>query len=97
LKINQASLFEEVKLYFTEAMLGMSSWRNIEKNRGQIEIRTCTRYSSLNWLNQGEEWLGLRSIFRIEAEISLGDEIKVDRKRLSFRSSSSESGVVLTC
>jgi len=41
LKGNQGTLFEDVKLYFSEIHEGMSSWQTLEKNRGRIESRTC--------------------------------------------------------
>ena len=56
LKGNQGTLFEDVKLYFTEKHLGMHSARTIEKNRGQVETRTCIKTDEISWLQQKKEW-----------------------------------------
>ncbi len=69
LKGNQGTLFEDVQLYFEEIQYGMSCARTVEKNRGQVEIRTCTKIDDLLWLNQKAEWKGLKSIFLIDSEI----------------------------
>jgi predicted transposase YbfD/YdcC len=70
LKGNQGTLFEDVKLYFSEIHEGMSCWQMLEKNRGRIEIRTCTVSSDIGWLEQKKEWKGLKSIFKVDSEIS---------------------------
>ena len=69
LKGNQGTLFEDVKLYFTEIEHGMSCSRTIEKNRGQVEIRTCTKTEKIQWLNNFENWKNFKTIFKIDSEI----------------------------
>lgn len=69
LKGNQGGLFDDVKLYFTDSEFGMSCSRSLEKNRGQVEIRTCTKTEDISWLSQKEQWQGLNSLFCIESEI----------------------------
>jgi predicted transposase YbfD/YdcC len=68
LKGNQGTLFEDVRLYFSEINEGMSSWRTLEKNRGRVECRTCTLSFDIEWLAQKEEWKGLKGILRIDSE-----------------------------
>ncbi len=80
LKGNQGTLFEDVKLYFTEIMDEMSSFRTLEKNRGQVEIRTCTKTEEVKWLNQYPEWKGLKALFQVESEISLGNKVKKEKR-----------------
>ena len=65
LKGNQRALHEDVKLYFSIVQEGMSSARSVEKNRGRLEIRTCTVASS-DWINGKENWKGLNTVFRVE-------------------------------
>lgn len=74
LKGNQGTLFENVKLYFTEKHIGIHCARTIEKNRGQVEIRTCTKTDEISWLHQKKEWEKLKSIFVIEAETIKGEK-----------------------
>lgn len=74
LKGNQGTLFEDVKLYFTKKHLGMHSARTIEKNRGQVETRTCIKTDEISWLQQKKEWKKLKSIFVIESEIIKGEK-----------------------
>ena len=69
LKGNQGTLFDDVKLYFSESEHGMSCSRSVEKNRGQVEIRTCTKTDNITWLTQKSEWQGLNGLFRIDSEI----------------------------
>jgi predicted transposase YbfD/YdcC len=67
LKGNQGSLHENVCLYFSIVQEGMSCARSVEKNRGRVEVRTCTK-ASAGWIEGGETWTGLKSLFRIESE-----------------------------
>lgn len=80
LKGNQGTLFDDVKLYFDTPHLGMSSARTIEKNRGQVEIRRCTKVEEISWLEQRKDWDGLRSLFRIESEITKADKTVVESR-----------------
>lgn len=47
LKGNHESLYEDVQLYFGSVEDGMSCARSVEKNRGCVETRTCTRARSI--------------------------------------------------
>ena len=68
LKKNQATLYEDVKLYFSDeeekkklqAEGGYK--RTIEKAHGQIEIREYYQTEAIGWLSQKKEWKGLKSI-----------------------------------
>lgn len=75
LKGNQGTLFEDVKLYFSESQIGMSYARSLEKNRGQVEIRTCTKTEDISWLYQKNDWKGLKGLCRIDSEIHKGSKI----------------------
>lgn len=80
LKGNQGTLFEEVSLYFSDVQFEMSCARTVEKNRGQIEIRTCTKTEKIEWLNQKKDWKGLKCLFRIDSEIIKGDVISQESR-----------------
>ena len=67
LKGNQGTLHENVSLYFSAMQEGMSCARSVEKNRGKLEIRTCTK-ASADWLEEKSSWEGLKNLFKIESE-----------------------------
>ncbi|MDQ3252528.1 MAG: ISAs1 family transposase [Acidobacteriota bacterium] len=74
LKGNQGRLHEEVREYFEWARandfkgLESSYAESVEKDHGRIETRKCWSVSDIEWLNDKEEWSGLRSICAVEAE-----------------------------
>jgi len=74
LKGNQGILHEEVREYFEWARandfkgLESSYAESVEKDHGRIETRRCWSVSDVEWLNDKEEWSGLRSICAVEAE-----------------------------
>lgn len=80
LKGNQETFFEDVKLYFNDLNFGMSCARTLEKNRGQIEIRTCTKTEDISWLSQKDGWAGLKSLFRIDSEITKEGKTAVESR-----------------
>jgi predicted transposase YbfD/YdcC len=67
LKGNQGCLYNDVRLYFDSMQEGMSCARSVEKNRGRVETRTCTKASAA-WIEGREAWAGLRNLFRIDSE-----------------------------
>jgi predicted transposase YbfD/YdcC len=79
LKGNQGTLFEDVKLYFTEVEFGMSSARTVEKNRGQVEIRKGVK-ARVDWLDQKSSWKGLKSIFKLETEVYQGGKTRIEER-----------------
>lgn len=74
LKGNQGTLFEDTVLYFGENQDGMSKAQTVEKNRGQVEIRTCTKTEEISWLFQKSDWVGLKGLFCIDSEVIKGDK-----------------------
>jgi len=68
LKGNQGTLNEDVRL-FLETELKKNSSKIIEdhfeetdKGYGRLEIRKCFVSSKIDWLNQKEQWVGLKTI-----------------------------------
>lgn len=68
LKGNHGSLYEDVQLYFGSIEEGVSCARSVEKNRGRVEVRTCTM-ASAEWLEKRDSWTGLNSLFKIDSEV----------------------------
>lgn len=68
LKGNQGCLYEDVQLYFSSVQEGMRCARSVEKNRGRVEMRTCT-IASADWVGNKESWTGLKNLCKIDSEI----------------------------
>jgi predicted transposase YbfD/YdcC len=64
LKGNQASLHDDVQLYFnTPALLsGCASTKTVEKARGGIETREYWQTEDIGWLSRKKDWAGLKSV-----------------------------------
>ena len=68
LKGNQNALYEDVKLYFSDAKIrqeirekaGYTS--TTEKAHGQVEKREYYQTEEIKWLAQNKEWNGIKSI-----------------------------------
>ena len=83
LKGNQKTLYEDVKLYFSDKEVCRkikeqgNYVRTIEKARSQIEIREYYQTEDIKWLSQKKNWKGLKSIGMEEKTIRKdGEEIK---------------------
>lgn len=68
LKGNQSSLYEDVRLYFSDAQLLQEIRKNgnykrtEEKAHGQIEIREYFQTDDIHWLHQRSKWKGLKTV-----------------------------------
>jgi len=91
LKGNQGNLFEDTVLYFSESQPGMHKAQSIEKNRGQVEIRTCTKTEDICWLSQKDDWIGLKGLFRVDSEVTKDHKVsKESRYYITSLSTSAE-------
>jgi predicted transposase YbfD/YdcC len=72
LKGNQGSLNEDVRLFLETELKKNSftaledSYEDVDKGHGRIEVRKCIVSGEVNWLNQKEQWAGLKTIAMIE-------------------------------
>lgn len=75
LKGNQGSLFEDVKLYFSdkEVLVKSDYKKTVEKARGRIEKREYWQSEDISWLSGRKEWKGLKSIILTRNTISETD------------------------
>jgi predicted transposase YbfD/YdcC len=64
LKGNQETLYNDVKLYFSDdEFLSRSAYqRTTEKARSSLEEREYWQTDNIDWLSQKKEWSGLKSI-----------------------------------
>ena len=74
LKGNQGTLHDDVRLYFTqmqdENLYEIASTN--EKSRDRNEKRTCFVFRDISWLEQLNDWRGLKSIIAIRREVEKG-------------------------
>jgi predicted transposase YbfD/YdcC len=73
LKGNQSLTQDEIGMYLEACIadpgIQVESTRTYEKNRNRMEIRTCYKAPSLDWLASKEEWAGLKSAFAIRRKV----------------------------
>ena len=64
LKANQATLHEDVKLYFADPdfLINCAYHKTTEKARSSIEVREYWQTDDVDWLFQKSDWAGLKSI-----------------------------------
>jgi predicted transposase YbfD/YdcC len=87
LKGNQGMLYQEVKDYMdwierrSDQEGKYEYCETIEKEHGRIEERRCWVTEEIGWLEQKDEWRGLRSVIMVEAirEV-IGKDKTVDRR-----------------
>jgi predicted transposase YbfD/YdcC len=84
LKANQPHLREEVQYFFD---VPYRYHQTVEKEHGRIETRRCwlVEEVAIQWLAREDQWPGLASIARVEAERRTGE--KVSRETRYFLSS----------
>jgi predicted transposase YbfD/YdcC len=86
LKGNQGTLNDDVGLFIeTEFQKGSSSaiedsYEEVDKGHGRIEVRKCIVTSQIDWLQQKQNWVGLKTIAMIEETREIGDMISTERR-----------------
>jgi predicted transposase YbfD/YdcC len=65
-KENQEELYEQVKKMF-EINKGVSH-QDVDSGHGRVEIRTCTVVDQLKFFDTKDQWAGLKSVVKIEAQ-----------------------------
>ena len=68
LKGNQGTLHDDVALFFDNTPPGfeIETFATLEKNAGRLEYRRCRKLAQLDWLEQKDQWPGLKSVFAID-------------------------------
>ncbi len=86
LKGNQGILHNDVMSYLNNAInkgdLGSSFdfHETTDADHGRIEIRRYQISNDVTWLDQHENWFGLKSIGLAESERHIGDEVTIERR-----------------
>lgn len=77
LKANQKQMYDDIKLYFEGIKKGEFECRTVsasEKNRERYEVRKCYVFNDISWLNNVNEWDGLKSVFAIQRKTTMGND-----------------------
>jgi predicted transposase YbfD/YdcC len=72
LKQNQEALYEQVVNQFNNFKEDNYS-QHLDKGHGRAEIRNCKVIRQLNWIDEKENWKGLKSIIKITSERIIND------------------------
>ncbi len=80
LKENQGKLYEEVDEYFENILLEepdsetLDLYVTVDNSHGRQEVRRYWMTEEIDWLEQRDEWAGLRSIGMVERERTIDGE-----------------------
>lgn len=84
LKNNHKNLFEDISYYFQEESKNKTSefqyFKTLEKNHGRIETRECYVCKNIDWLENKNEWTGLKSIVMVRNTREIADKKTVELK-----------------
>lgn len=75
LKGNQSTLLRDVKEYMDEFSSQLPSVPTLDKDHGRIEERTYRLETDVSWLEQKDDWPGLRALGMVSSRVTIGDEI----------------------
>lgn len=86
LKGNQGTLNDDVTLFFTDAIenkfkdIDFDYHKTVDGGHGRVEIRRHWSVSDIDWLDQKQDWEGLKSIGMVESERHVADKISVEKR-----------------
>lgn len=77
LKLNQSALFNDVKDYFEEFEQEAATTKTSEKGHGRIETREYFLMTDISWLEQRNDWQGLKSVGMVKSKVIENDETRI--------------------
>ena len=86
LKGNQGTLNDDVRLFLEREVQKSASTaiedrhEEVDKGHGRIEVRKCIVSSQIDWLQQKQDWIGLKTVAMIEETREIGDKISIERR-----------------
>lgn len=92
-KGNQKSLFEDIKTYF-EKLDQVNVWEEYDKGHGRIEKRSCYVTEDIEWLRNGHQWPGLKTIGMVVSQRTVKDKTSTETR---FYISSLPANAELIC
>lgn len=94
LKANHPELLEDVSDSFALATVMDGADRTVDKNHGRFEVRVCETISDpavIAWLDPAGRWPGLRTIARVTATRTVGEQAPTTSVRYYLTSLSGEA------
>jgi len=67
LKLNQKNLYKAAEAHFTQGIRVFESESTSEYGHGRMEIRNYYLETDVSWLEQREEWVGLKSVGMVKS------------------------------
>ena len=80
LKSNQATLLDDVSLYFRDFREEIPSYTTLDKGHGRIERREYRLLKDISWLEQRETWKNLRGVGVVRSLVEEKDETREDTR-----------------
>lgn len=86
LKGNQGMLNEDVRLFLEDALKVPHSksiddcFEEIDKGHGRIETRKCYVSSQIDWLDQKDQWVGLKTVGVVEETRTVANQTSIERR-----------------
>jgi predicted transposase YbfD/YdcC len=86
LKGNHSTLHNDISLFLSsEAEKSNSTkivdrYEDFDKGHGRIEHRICYVSDQLDWLEQREQWVGLRTIAMIKSTVTVGEKTTTEQR-----------------
>lgn len=74
LKQNQPALYKDAQDYFNAFSSELSALKTNEKGHGRIEKREYRLLTDISWLEQREEWCGLKALGMAKSTVTENDE-----------------------
>ena len=86
LKGNQGTLSEDVSLFFSDAIenkfkdIDFDYHETVDGGHGRVEIRRHWAVSDIDWLDQKQDWKGLKTIGMVESERHIDEKVSVEKR-----------------
>ncbi len=86
LKGNQGTLNDDVVLFFLDASendfndIDSDYHETVDGGHGRVEIRRHWAVSDIDWLDQKQDWKGLKTIGMVESERHMDEKVSVEKR-----------------
>jgi predicted transposase YbfD/YdcC len=85
-KANQQTLHEDIRTFLDDAITrdfeGVTHdlYEQTDKGHGRIETRQCWTTEQIEWLQQRQDWPGLKSIAVVDSRRQVGEQVSTERR-----------------
>jgi predicted transposase YbfD/YdcC len=79
LKGNHSLLHDQIKMFFQDNRDAVcDSYESTDGDHGRIEVRRYTTTDDIQWLQGREQWVGLKTITRVQRERHIDEKVSVE-------------------